>query len=276
MALKTGFGKARETYSMHVKSAYAVSVAVPVAMPAGCSKKSDDGAGNEAAAFAAPPAGDVRVARTGRAASFGRRIAQSGKDKGNGARLAIEDMHTAGRTRPVVRRAAGRAGQAAGRAAAGTRTAFEGAGASGATANGRRIPAPHHFDSTKQLLATADPVAAGRLIRAMNSDAVLTNVGCGFRVALAGGAAAAGGPLAKQATASGIGMQILGGSSVHAGKVVEPANDAARNLICPEAGFAPARTEKGSDSGNPEDGRFGMLPNDFKEAKHTVLDVVTI
>ncbi|KVC26234.1 hypothetical protein [Burkholderia pseudomultivorans] len=270
MALKTGFGKARETYSMHVKSAYAVSVAVPVAMPAGCSKKSDDGAGNEAAAFAAPPAGDVRVARTGRAASFGRRIAQSGKDKGNGARLAIEDMHTAGRTRPVVRRAAVRAGQAAGRAAAGTRTAFEGAGASGATANGQRIPAPHHFDSTKQLLATADPVAAGRLIRAMNSDAVLTNVGCGFRVALAGGS------LAKQATASGTGMQTLGGSGVHAGKVVEPANHAARNLICAEAGFASRRTEKGPDSGNPDDGRFGMLPNDFKEAKHTVLDVVTI
>ncbi|MDS0793714.1 branched-chain amino acid ABC transporter [Burkholderia pseudomultivorans] len=275
MALKTGFGKARETYSMHVKLAYAVSVAVPVAMAAGCSKKSDGGAGSEAAAFAARPASDVRVARTGRAASLGRRIAQSGKDKGNGARLAIEDMHTAGRTRPVVRRAAARAGQAAGRASAGTRTAFEGAGDPGATSDGRRIPAPHHFDSTKQLPATADPVAAGRLVRAMDSDAVLTNVGCGFRVALAGGAAA-GGSLAKQATVSGIGMQTLGGSSVHAGKVVEPANDAARNLICAEAGFASRRTEKGSDSGNPDDGRFGMLPNDFKEAKHTVLDVVTI
>ncbi|EGD04722.1 hypothetical protein B1M_10066 [Burkholderia sp. TJI49] len=245
-------------------------------MAAGCSKKSDGGAGNEAAAFAARPASDVRVARTGRAASFGRRIAQSGKDKGNGARLAIEDMHTAGRTRPVVRRAAARAGQAAGRASAGTRTAFEGAGDPGATSDGRRISAPHHFDSTKQLLATADPVAAGRLIRAMNSDAVLTNVGGGFRVALTDGVAAAGGPLAKQATASGTGMQTLVGSGVHAGKVVEPANDAARNLICPEAGFALARTEKGPDSGNPDDGRFGMLPNDFKEAKHTVLDVVTI
>lgn len=55
-------------HSMHVKLAYAVSVAAPVAMLAGCSKKSDGEAGREAAggarhhrpATCASPEPDVR------------------------------------------------------------------------------------------------------------------------------------------------------------------------------------------------------------------------
>ncbi|AXF21476.1 amino acid-binding protein [Burkholderia pyrrocinia] len=202
---------------MHVKFAYAVSVAAPVAMLAGCSKKSDDGAGRKAAVFAAPPATGVRVAGTGRAAPSACRIAQLGKDKENGARLTIDEINALGLTIGP---------------AAGTQVASQQAADRGAT------PAPLHFDSTKQQAAATDRVVARGVVRTTDSDAVLTNVGRGFRGALRG--------------------------------------DAARNLIRPGAGLASLRTEKGTDSGQPDDGRFSMLPYDFKEATNTVLDVVTI
>ncbi|AOK17514.1 branched chain amino acid ABC transporter substrate-binding protein [Burkholderia cepacia] len=83
---------------MHVKLAYAVSVAAPVAMLSGCSKKSDDGAGREAAVFAAPPASGVRVVKIGHAAPLTGSIAHLGKDKENGARLAIEEINALGLT----------------------------------------------------------------------------------------------------------------------------------------------------------------------------------
>ncbi|WP_175011518.1 amino acid-binding protein [Burkholderia lata] len=221
---------------MHVKLAYAMSVAAPVAMLSGCSKKSDDEAGREAAVFAAPPASGVRVAGTGRAASFACRIAQLGKDKENGARLAIEEINALG--------------LANGRAA-GTQVATPQAARRGVTATVRadrrrpaRVPGdagsavPFHFDSTKQRVAASNGVAARGLVRTMDSDAVLTNVGCVVRGALRGGAA--------------------------------------RNPIRPGAGLASHRTEKGTDAGQPDDGRLGTLPYDFKEATNTVLDVVTI
>ncbi|MCR5892554.1 amino acid-binding protein [Burkholderia sp. HAN2018] len=225
---------------MHVKLAYAVSVAAPVAMLAGCSKKSDGGAGREAAVFAAPSASGVRVAGTVRAAPFACRIAQLGKDKENGARLAIEEINALGLAN----------GQAAG-----TQVAMQQAAGRGVTATvraDRRRPAmvpgaagsvpmslaPFHFDSTKQRVAASNGVAARGLIRTMDSDAVLTNVGRGVRGALRGGAT--------------------------------------RNPICPDAGLASHRTGKGTDAGQPDDGRLGMLPYDFKEATNTVLDVVTI
>ncbi|KAG8149156.1 amino acid-binding protein [Burkholderia catarinensis] len=228
---------------MHVKLAYAVSVAAPVAMLAGCSKKSDGGAGWEAAVFAAPPASGVRAAGTGEAASSVCRIAQLGKDKENGARLTIEEINALGLTNGQV---------------AGTQVAMQQAADRGATATARAArrmpvtaprvcgdagsvpmsPAPFHFDSTKQRVAASGGVAARGLVRTMDSDAVLTNVGQRFRGVLRG--------------------------------------DAARNPICPGAGLASHRTEKGTDAGQPDDGRLGMLPHDFKEATNTVLDVVTI
>ncbi|OXI46039.1 amino acid-binding protein [Burkholderia aenigmatica] len=225
---------------MHVKLAYAVSVAAPVAMLAGCSKKSDDGAGREAAVFAAPPACGVRVAGTGRAASFACRSAQLGKDKENGARLAIEEINALGLAN----------GQAAGTQVATPQAAGRGVTAT-VRADRRRpamvpgnagsvpmSPVPFQFDSTKQRVAASNDVATRGLVRTMDSDVVLTNVGRGVRGALRGGAA--------------------------------------RNPICPRAGLASHRTEKGTDAGQPDDGRLGMLPYDFKEATNTVLDVVTI
>jgi len=294
MALKPGFGKARETYSMHVKLAYAKSVAVPVAMVAGRSKKSDDGAGREAAARAVPAASDARAAGTGRAAPSVCRIAQSDRDKDNGARLAIEEFNAQRSTigMQAARRAALAGGVAIDRAT-GTQVARQRAADRDAAAAGRverRTPGfrgkagnvqmslnPFHFDSTKQRVAATHRVAAGGVLRFTNSDAVLTKVGRRLRDAGSGAArAAADGPLATQATASGIGAQTLDDNGMCAAKVVEPAGDAVRNLICPDAGFVPARTEKGMGFGIPEAGRFGTLPYDFKEAKTTVLDVVTI
>ncbi|WP_321793514.1 amino acid-binding protein [Burkholderia pyrrocinia] len=228
---------------MHVKLAYAESVAAPVAMPAGCSKKSDDGAGREAAVFAAPPASGVRVAGTGRAAPSACRIAQLGKDKENGARLAIEEINALGLANG---RAAGTqvaSQQAAGRGVTTTvradrRTPAAAPLACGDAGSVQMSPAPFHFDSTKQRVAANGGVVARGLVRTMDSDAVLTNVGRGFRDALPG--------------------------------------DAVRNPICPGAGLASHRTGKGTDAGQPDDGRLGMLPYDFKEATNTVLDVVTI
>ncbi|MBN3790464.1 amino acid-binding protein [Burkholderia sp. Ac-20353] len=89
---------------MHVKLAYAESVAAAVAMLAACSKKSDDGAGREAAASAAPLASDVRAVRIGHAAPLTGSIAHPGKDNENGAGLAIDEINTHGLTidgRPV-------------------------------------------------------------------------------------------------------------------------------------------------------------------------------
>jgi len=293
MALKSGFGKARETYSMHVKLAYARFVAAPVAMLAGRSKKSDDRAGGEAAADAVPAGSDVHAAGTGRATPAACRMAHSDGDKDNGARLAIEDFNAQG---PKIgmhsARRAACAGNAAANRATGTRVARQRAADRDAAAAGRvirRTPGfrgntgsvqmsviPFHFDSTKRHVA-ATRGAAGGVLRFTNSDAVLTKVGRHLRDARSGAArAAADGRLARQAPASCIGAQIPGGNGMCAVKVVEPAGDAARNLICPDAGFAPARTEKGVDFGKPEAGRFGTLPYDFKEAKYTVLDVVTI
>ncbi len=292
MALKSGFGKARETYSMHVKLAYAMSVAAPVAMLAGCSKKSDDGAGREAAALAEPAASDVRAATTAGAVPLACRIAQSDRNKDNGARLAIEEFNAQG---PKFGMQAARhavPADAAANRATGTRVARQRAAGRDAAAAGRvdrRTPGfrgnagnvqmsliPFHFDSTKQHVAAPRRVAAGALFHSTDSDGLLTKVGCRLRDAGDGVARAADGALAKQATASGIGAQTLGGNGMCAAKVVEPAHDAAQNLICPVAGFIAARTEKGTDFGKPDDGRFGTQLYDFKEAKYTVLDVVTI
>ncbi|QVN18145.1 amino acid-binding protein [Burkholderia pyrrocinia] len=238
-----GFWQGAGDHSMHVKLAYAESVAAPVAMLAGCSKKSDDGAGREAAVCAAPPASGVRVAGTGRAAPSACRIAQLGKDKGNGARLAIEEINALGLANG---RAAGMqvaSQQAAGRGVTTTvradrRMPATAPHACGDAGSAQMSPAPFHFDSTRQRVAASGGVVAHGLVRTMDSDAVLTNVGRGFRDALPG--------------------------------------VAARNPICPGAGFASHRTGKGTDAGQPDDGRLGMLPYDFKEATNTVLDVVTI
>ncbi|MFJ1210935.1 amino acid-binding protein [Burkholderia pyrrocinia] len=225
---------------MHVKLAYAVSVAAPVAMLAGCSKKSDGGAGREAAVFAAPPASGVRVAGTGRAAPSACRIAQLGKDKENGARLAIEEINALGLTNDQAAGTQVASQQAAGRGVTTTVRADRRmtAMAPGDAGSVQISPAPFHFDSTNQRVAASGNVVARRLVRTMDSDAVLTNVGRGVRDALPG--------------------------------------DAARNPICPDAGLASHRTGKGTDAGQPDDGRLGMLPYDFKEATNTVLDVVTI
>ncbi|HEF5870103.1 TPA: amino acid-binding protein [Burkholderia cenocepacia] len=214
---------------MHVKLAYAVSVAAPVAMLAGCSKKSDDGAGREAAGFAAPSASGVRVAGTGRAAPSARRIAQLGRDKENGARLTIEEINALGLTRGPAAGMLAASRQAAGRRTPDDRGVAE------------SVPRPLsllQFDSTKQRAAAPHRGVARRLVRTMDSDAVLTTVGRGCRNALPG--------------------------------------DAARNPIRPGAMLAWHWTGQGTDAGKPDDGRLGMLPHDFKEATNTVLDVVTI
>ncbi|MGR3907827.1 branched-chain amino acid ABC transporter [Burkholderia sp. SR8] len=277
---------------MHVELAYARYVAAPVAMLAGDVKTSDGRAGRAAAADAVPAASDVRAAGTGRAVRSACRSAQSDSDRDNGARLAIDAFNAQGSqigmhsTRHAARaggvaidRATGTQGarqRAAGRhAAAAARVERRAPGFRGNAGDVQMSLIPFHFDSTKQRVAAACHVAAGGLLRFPNSDAVLTKVGRHLRVARSGAArAAADGPLA--APASGIGAQTLGDNGMCAVKVVEPAGDAVRNLICPDAGLAPARTEKGTEAGKPDAGRFGTLPYDFKEANTTVLDVVTI
>ncbi|MBJ9595262.1 amino acid-binding protein [Burkholderia seminalis] len=234
-----GFWQGAGDHSMHVKLAYAESAAAPVAMLAGCSKKSGDRAGRKAAAFAAPPASGACVAGPGRAAPSACRIAQLGNDKEYGARLTIDEINALGVTNapaagmPVVsRQAAGRGATVTGRAARRMPAARAAAGSA------QMSPAPLHFNSMKQRAATTDPVMARGLVRTMDSDAVLTNVGCGGRHVLTGGAA--------------------------------------RNPIRPGAALASRRTGQGTDAGKPDEGRLGMLPHDFKEATNTVLDVVTI
>ncbi|WP_208606986.1 amino acid-binding protein [Burkholderia metallica] len=235
-----GFWQGAGDHSMHVKLAYAVSVAAPVAMLAGCSKNSDDRAAREAAVFAAPSARGVRVAGTGRAASFAGRIAQWGKDKENGARLAIEEIHALGlandqaaSTQVAIPQAAGRGVTASGRADRRMPAMAPG--------DARSVPMSSplfHFDSTKQRVAAGNRAAARSLVRTMDSDAVLTNVGRCVRRA--------------------------------------SPRSAARNPIRSGAGLASHRTGQGTDAGQPDDGRLGMLLHDFKEATNTVLDVVTI
>ncbi|KOR20968.1 hypothetical protein [Burkholderia cenocepacia] len=164
---------------MHVKLAYAVSVAAPVAMLAGCSKKSDGEAGREAAGGAAPSAGGVRVAGAGRAAPSARRIAQLGRDKENGARLTIEEIYARGlATGPA-------AGMPAASRPAADRRMPDAHGLAGSVP---RPLFPLQFDSTKQRAAATDRVATRSLVRTMDSDAVLTKVGRGCRNALAGDA----------------------------------------------------------------------------------------
>lgn len=278
---------------MHVKLAYAMSVAAPVAMLAGCSKKSDDGAGRETAAHAEPAASDVRAATTGSAVPLTCRIAQSDTDKDNGARLAIEEFNAQSpKFGMQAARHAALAGDAAASRAAGPRVARQRAagrdavaarrvdrrtpGFRGNAGSVRMSPSPIHFDSTKQHAVAPRRVAAGALFHSTDSDGLLTKVGGRLRDAGDGVARAADGALAKQATASGSGVQIPGDNGMCAARVVEHADDAARNLICPVAGCTAPRAEKGTDFGKPDDGRFGTQPYDFKEAKYTVLDVVTI
>ncbi|RQS21123.1 amino acid-binding protein [Burkholderia sp. Bp8992] len=224
---------------MHVKLAYAVSVAAPVAMLAGCSKKSDDGAGREAAVFAAPPASGVRVAGTGRAAPTACRIAQWGNDKEYGARLTIDEINALGPTNGPAAGMPVAVQQAADRGATPTvRAARRMPAERGAAGSAPMSPAPLHFNSMNQRAATTGRVMARGLVRTMDSDAVLTNVGCGVRGAVPG--------------------------------------NAARNPIRPDGALAPRRTGQGTDAGKPDEGRLGMLLHDFKEARNTVLDVVTI
>ncbi|KVR75575.1 branched-chain amino acid ABC transporter [Burkholderia vietnamiensis] len=292
MALKSGFGKARETYSMHVKLVYAMSVAAPVAMLGRGSKKSD---GRAVVAYAVPAANDVRVAITGHARRAVCRIAQSDSDTDNGAGLASDafnaqrpkhGMHSA---RCAARGSA--TGTAIAAARAGNREATTAARGTpparalcgqirgktrGNAGDVQMAPLSFHIDSTWQRVGTTHRVVAGGLFRSMNSDACRTKVGRVLRAAGSGAARAADGALAAQAAPFGIGVQTLGDIGACVAKVVEPAGDAARNLIGPDTAFAAARTEKGTDSGQPDAGRVGTLPYDFKEAKYTVLDVVTI
>ncbi|WP_179949965.1 amino acid-binding protein [Burkholderia sp. MSMB1835] len=224
-----GFWQGAGDHSMHVKLAYAVSVAAPVAILAGCSKKSDDGASREAAGFAAPSASGGRVAGSGRGAPSARRLAQLGRDTEYGARLTIDEIHAPG---PTSGPAAGM--QAVSRQAAGRRMP----GDRGVAGSVPRPLSPLRFDSTKRRAAATARVGARRLVRTMDSDAVLTEVGRDCRNALPG--------------------------------------DAARNPLRPGAMLAWHRTGQGTEAGQPDDGRLGMLPHDFKEATNTVLDVVTI
>ncbi|HIE4191962.1 MULTISPECIES: amino acid-binding protein [Burkholderia] len=175
-----GFWQGAGDHSMHVKLAYAVSVAAPVAMLAGCSKKSDDGAGRDAAVIAASSASGVRVAGAGRAAPSARRIAQLGRDKENGAGLTIEDINALGLT---TGRAAGM--QTASRQAAGRRMPDD----RGVAGSVPKPLSPLQFDSTKQRTAATDRVVTRSLVRTMDSDAVLTKVGRDCRNALPGDAA---------------------------------------------------------------------------------------
>jgi branched-chain amino acid transport system substrate-binding protein len=105
-----GFSKAQETYLMHVKFAFAVSIAAAVVMSTGCSKKNDGEASTAAsattAASAAPAsasganndANAATVVKIGHAAPLTGPIAHLGKDNENGARLAVEEIDAQGLT----------------------------------------------------------------------------------------------------------------------------------------------------------------------------------
>jgi len=108
-----GFSKAQETYLMHFKFAFAVSIAAAVVMSAGCSKKNDGEASTAASAAAtaaaasAAPAGasgangdsnSATIVKIGHAAPLTGPIAHLGKDNENGARLAVEEINAQGLT----------------------------------------------------------------------------------------------------------------------------------------------------------------------------------
>src|SRR5580704_1243914 len=95
-----GFCKARETYLMRVRFAYAVSIAAAVALLTACGKKQDGeaGAGASAATAAAAPASEATVVKIGHAAPLTGGIAHLGKDNENGARLAVEEINKQGLT----------------------------------------------------------------------------------------------------------------------------------------------------------------------------------
>lgn len=108
-----GFSKAQETYLMHFKFAFAVSIAAAVVMSAGCSKKNDGEASTAASAAAtaaaasAVPAGasgangdsnSATIVKIGHAAPLTGPIAHLGKDNENGARLAVEEINAQGLT----------------------------------------------------------------------------------------------------------------------------------------------------------------------------------
>jgi branched-chain amino acid transport system substrate-binding protein len=108
-----GFSKAQETYLMHFKFAFAVSIAAAVVMSTGCSKKNDGEASTAASAAAtaaaasAGPAGasgangdatSATIVKIGHAAPLTGPIAHLGKDNENGARLAVEEINAQGLT----------------------------------------------------------------------------------------------------------------------------------------------------------------------------------
>jgi branched-chain amino acid transport system substrate-binding protein len=108
-----GFSKAQETYLMHFKFAFAVSIAAAVVMSTGCSKKDDGEASTAASAAAtataasAAPAGasgangdtsSATIVKIGHAAPLTGPIAHLGKDNENGARLAVEEINAQGLT----------------------------------------------------------------------------------------------------------------------------------------------------------------------------------
>lgn len=108
-----GFCKAQETYLMHFKFAFAVSIAAAVVMSAGCSKKNDGEASTAASAAAtaaaasAGPTGasgangdsnSATIVKIGHAAPLTGPIAHLGKDNENGARLAVEEINAQGLT----------------------------------------------------------------------------------------------------------------------------------------------------------------------------------
>ncbi|RQS76321.1 branched-chain amino acid ABC transporter substrate-binding protein [Burkholderia sp. Bp8963] len=247
---------------MHVKLAYAESVAAAVAMLAACSKKSDDGAGREAAASAAPQASDVRAVRISHAAPLTGSIAHLGKDNENGAGLAIEEINTHGLTiggRPVwlerVAATDAQQGPALADHALHALHAKRFAVVDDATAYGQGLA--DEFANTVE-------AAGGQIVareatdgRATNFNAILTKIKSDHPdVIMYGGMDATGGPLAKQALALGIEARILGGDGVCTDKVVELAGNAVQDLICSEAGLALSRMEKEADFEKKVEDRF--------------------
>jgi branched-chain amino acid transport system substrate-binding protein len=94
---------------MHVKFAFAVSIAAAVAMSTGCSKKNDGEASTAASATtvasaaasasgASGGANAAAVVKIGHAAPLTGPIAHLGKDNENGARLAVEEINAQGLT----------------------------------------------------------------------------------------------------------------------------------------------------------------------------------
>ncbi|MGU7775833.1 branched-chain amino acid ABC transporter substrate-binding protein [Burkholderia sp. MR1-5-21] len=266
---------------MHVKLAYAVSVAAAVAMLAACSKKSDDGAGMEAAVSAPPPASDVRVVKIGHAAPLTGSIAHLGKDNENGARLAIEEINAHGLTidaHPVrLERVAedNAADPKAGTLVAQKLVDDRVVAVAGRLDSGASIPASKNYSDAgivqiSPSSTNPDPIAktvqaaGGQIVareatgdRATDFNATLTkNKSDHPDVITYGGMDATGGPFAKQTQALGIEARILGGDGVCTDKVVELAGNAVRNLICSEAGLALSRMDNEADFEQQHEDRF--------------------